>query len=103
MLTRALIFEKRLAVCRPLTVFENARLRALAVVSSATDRNSRATWRPHCQRFEKLEVYSEQVGSFCYLFYVRSKLDPRGANLDYIGRSVNRTARCNGAEILAGQ
>jgi len=37
-----------------------------------------------------------------YLIFVPVKLDPKGANLEDVGRSDNCTARCNGAVILAG-
>jgi len=37
-----------------------------------------------------------------YLVFVPVRLDPKGANIEDIGRSDTR-ARCNGAVILAGR
>jgi len=42
------------------------------------------------------------VGSFLVLFYCRFRLDPKGTNLEYVGRNDKRTVRCNKAVILAG-
>ena len=99
-------------ICKPIWVdfslicpeeaARNDSLRALQVVSKATGRSSQETWRQRGQAFERYGDYLCQAGSFLTLVLRAAKLDPNATNPEYVGRSDNRTVRCNEAVILAG-